>query len=317
MSVDAAVTEGPLTGGGLVLLFLDGVGLGPRDPELNPLVAADTPVIAGLIGGQLHEAAGPITTSDVVFRSLDATMGFDGLPQSATGQTAILTGNNAAAAMSRHYGPWPGPTLRKMLAAGTLFDVGVRVAGAALANAYPAGYFAAQTRRRYRPSAVVFAATESGLGLRVLEDYKSGNAVAADLTGEHFVGLDSEAVRAGPEGSAQALVRVAAENSFTMLDIWLTDHYGHRQDHASGKALIERFDAFLGALVEGPRSLVADGATVLVTSDHGNLEDLSSGSHTRNEVPLLVVGPGAAEFEAAAGLPDIATAATRVIEQRS
>ncbi|MDO9170716.1 MAG: hypothetical protein Q7W29_02680, partial [bacterium] len=33
---------------------------------------------------------------------------------------------------------------------------------------------------------------------------------------------------------------------------------------------------------------------VLLTSDHGNLEDLSTRSHTRNPVPLLAWGPGAA-----------------------
>jgi phosphopentomutase len=51
---------------------------------------------------------------------------------------------------------------------------------------------------------------------------------------------------------------------------------------------VERVDRFLSGLLEriGPRSLV------LVTSDHGNVED-TRGGHTRNPALTLLVGPGA------------------------
>ena len=34
---------------------------------------------------------------------------------------------------------------------------------------------------------------------------------------------------------------------------------------------------------------------MLLTSDHGNIEDLSTRSHTRNPVPLMAWGPGATD----------------------
>ena len=38
------------------------------------------------------------------------------------------------------------------------------------------------------------------------------------------------------------------------------------------------------------------GVTVVLTSDHGNLEDGTHTLHTRNPVPLLAVGPAAGRF---------------------
>ena len=44
------------------------------------------------------------------------------------GQTTLLTGLNGAEIMRGHYGPWPGPTLKRTLDEGTLFfgSCGVR-----------------------------------------------------------------------------------------------------------------------------------------------------------------------------------------------
>ncbi|NJM98905.1 MAG: hypothetical protein HC800_18680 [Phormidesmis sp. RL_2_1] len=45
--------------------------------------------------------------------------------------------------------------------------------------------------------------------------------------------------------------------------------------------------------------------TLLVTSDHGNVEDLSTKRHTLNRVPLLAIGPHAAEFASVKDLSGI------------
>jgi phosphopentomutase len=62
---------------------------------------------------------------------------------------------------------------------------------------------------------------------------------------------------------------------------------------APALALLETFDAMLGGLLaawDDTRGLV------LLTSDHGNLEEAAHTSHTRNPVPLLAVGPDAGAF---------------------
>jgi bisphosphoglycerate-independent phosphoglycerate mutase (AlkP superfamily) len=48
---------------------------------------------------------------------------------------------------------------------------------------------------------------------------------------------------------------------------------------------METFDGVLGGLLE-----VWNNGLILVTSDHGNMEDLSTRKHTDADVPALVIG---------------------------
>lgn len=301
----------------MILLFLDGVGLGDPDPAINPFSAVKLPTLTRLVGAPPDRHAPPRTAPDLVFRPVDATLGHEGLPQSATGQATILTGLNGAAIMNGHYGPWPGPTLVRTLSRGTLFHDAATAGGAALANVYPPRYFATEGRRRFRPNAPVVAAQAAGVRLRGLDDYRDGWAVAPDLVGDGLARL-SESVAFGLEpaglaGTAAALTRLSAENAFTFVDVWLTDGFGHRRDMEGASRFLEHLDAFLSLLVDEPAGAVNAGATVVITSDHGNLEDMSVKGHTRNPVPLLVLGRGADRFADATSLLDVAPAVRRVL----
>jgi 2,3-bisphosphoglycerate-independent phosphoglycerate mutase len=57
--------------------------------------------------------------------------------------------------------------------------------------------------------------------------------------------------------------------------------------------LMESFDGVLGGLVES----WDDDGLILVTSDHGNMEDLSTRRHTDADVPALVIGSKTARDE--------------------
>jgi hypothetical protein len=243
--------------------------------------------------------------------ALDATFGHAHLPQSATGQTALLTGLDAVAAMGRPYGPWPGPTLAALLAADGLFHDAARVGGAALANAYPQGYLEALaapagTRRRLRPPASVVAARAAGVRVRGAADARAGAAVAADLG---FGGRDDAAQgprAAAIEAWARDLVAIAREQPFTYLDAWVTDRVGHRADLTLATALVAQVDAVLEAVAS-----VLDGVTLVVVSDHGNLEDATEPRHTRAKVPLVALGPAARHFDGARDLRDVRPALRR------
>lgn len=301
----------------MILLFLDGVGLGDPDPTINPLAAAELPVLTRLVGAPPDRLAPGKVAGDVVFMPVDATLGHEGLPQSATGQTTILTGLNGSDIMNGHYGPWPGPTLVRSLQHDTLFHDAEALDGAALANTFPPRYFATEGRRRHRPNAPVVAARAAGVRLRGLEDYLAGTAVAPDLDGAGLTRLEQAAhlglAAAGVAGTAAALGRMAAESSFTFVDVWVTDGYGHDRDPHGAARFLATLDALIALLVDDPAGPVAAGATLLITSDHGNLEDLSVKGHTRNPVPLLAVGPGATAFADATSLLDVAPGVRRVI----
>lgn len=283
---------------GLLFVFVDGIGLG-EEAEHNPFATADTPTLHALLGGALTAARATFNHTDVLFGKLDARLGVTGLPQSATGQASLLTGTNAAVHMGRHYGPHPGPTVKRLLAQHTLFH---DVPNSALANVYPP-HFA----QRARVNAVVYAALQAGVPLRAFDDYQAGRAVSADLTGDYL----AKAAGANPKtpfGMGVQLAQLAQEQPFTLFDFWLSDEAGHRWSLADARALVTRLDTFLAGVLAA-----RDDLTVLLTSDHGNLEDKTRKTHTLAEVPLIVVGKGATAFTAATSLTDIAPAIRRYL----
>jgi 2,3-bisphosphoglycerate-independent phosphoglycerate mutase len=279
------------------------VGLGAPDPAVNPFAAARTPFLASLLGGQLTARRQPIATPDLLFRPLSATLSHGGLPQSATGQATLLTGLNGADIMAGHYGPWPGPTLKRTLSGGTLFSEVVASGGQVVfANAFPDGYFRALAAGKQRVNVPVYAAQEAGIPLLTQADYDAGRAVSADLDGS-YLGTPQLLGEAGAQ-----LVRLSGNADLTFFDFWLSDSAGHRWTFADAVALVEKLDAFLAGLVSA-----LGETTLLLTSDHGNLEDKTTRSHTRNPVPLLAVGPQAAFFAEANSLLDVAPALRRAL----
>ncbi len=282
---------------------MDGVGLGASDAAVNPFAAARTPFFKALLGGPLTAERDVIDTPALQFRPLSATLSCEGLPQSATGQTALLTGRNGAELMGRHYGPWPGPTLKRALDEGTIFsEVAAKGGRVALANAFPSGYFRAISEGKQKVNVPVYAVQRAGVKLLTRTDYDAGNAVSADLDGG-YLGTPQPLAEAGAR-----LARIAAGNDLTFFDFWLSDTAGHRWTLGEAVKLTEKLDGFLAGVVPALGS-----ATLVLTSDHGNLEDKATRSHTRNPVPLLVIGPHAATFTGADTLLDVAPALRAVL----
>ncbi len=292
--------------GRLLFIFLDGVGLGAADSAANPFVTSDTPALSSLLGAALTDRLPEVAVGGLVFRSLDASLGQPGLPQSATGQTALLTGLNAADAMGGHYGPWPGPTLRNLLDQGNLFSR-TAAAGkqATIANMYPPGYFDALKRRRTRVNAPVHAALGAGLQLRRIADFERQDAVSADLTGRYLQQIVPGSRQLSAPQSGRELRQLALRHDFTFFDFWLSDQVGHRGTLEEAERLVSELDAFLGTALPD----MGDGLTVVLTSDHGNLEDKTLRTHTYARVPLLATGPGAGAFTAVSDLTGVAPVA--------
>lgn len=285
-----------------LFLFLDGVGLGADDVSVNPFVAAKTPFLESLLGGKLTKRLGPFTSEKILFRHLDAKLNVAGLPQSATGQTTLLTGKNGATIMEGHYGPYPGPTLKRELDNGTLFSEIIAVGQQALlANLYPPGYFRAVETKQQKYNVPVYAAKQAGLELLRIDDYRAGNAVSVDMTGAYLHRHDITLPVLSALQMGKRLATIAGQNSFTFFDLWLTDQAGHRGSFADAVDLVETLDTFLRGVVENLGSV-----TLLITSDHGNLEDKSLKTHTFADVPLLVMGEGLSLFASATSLLDVA-----------
>jgi hypothetical protein len=299
----------------VLFVFLDGVGLGLDDPQINPFSRAEMPRLQSLLGGKkLVASTAPCEGEQVTLLALDAGLGVSGLPQSATGQASLLTGRNIPRELGYHYGPKPNPEVAEFLKDGTIFrqaqDLGQK---AGLLNAYPPRYFQSIESGRRLYSAIPLAAVNAGLKLHTQEDLFASRALSADLTGigwrEHL-GI-ADAPLYSPEEAGVRLVDLARRHQFSFFEYWLSDYAGHGQDMKQAIELLKVLDGALGGLAEEWKD---EDGLALVTSDHGNMEDLSMRRHTANPVPCLLFGSRDNRSRFGSGLVDIAGRGKRVKE---
>lgn len=320
----------------LLFLFVDGVGLGPADPAVNALASASLPTLRGLLDGAAPVAdAAPVHTRDATLLGIDATLGMDGLPQSGTGQTALLTGEDAPRLFGRHFGPWVPVALRPVVAGESILARAARSGhGVAFANAYPEELLAladwsAEPAASTAPGGAIraldrdalahlpgplragppLAALGAGALTRHTPALERGDAVASEIVNDGWIEhLARSGVPAIPPARAgRNLAAIAAAHDLTLFAHYATDAAGHHRELAPAIAAAERLDAFLGGLLPA----LPPDILLVVASDHGNLEDCREG-HTRNPALFLAVGSGHDDF--ARGLRRLTDVAPRVLE---
>lgn len=258
-------------------------------------------------GAFLHADAGFFRDENQLFRPVDANLGVDGLPQSGTGQAALFSGQNAPALLGKHFGPWPHTRIKPLMQEHSIFhQLLQRDVRPEFLNAYPPVFFERMSRSN-RWSCSTLMTRSSGRRLRSTEDIRAGKALSAELFGDYWRSkLNIEL----PKRTAQDIANIfleAAAHPFVMYEYYLTDKAGHARDPEYARDVLQRLDRVLHALVKGLEGRNAHH-TLVICSDHGNLEDLSTKSHTRNPVPLLVKGPLAGCFHDAKNLTDVALA---------
>jgi hypothetical protein len=294
----------------VLFVFLDGVGLGPATPKSggdNPFATLHLPAFERLAGGQpWTQAARPVRTPRHTFVPIDATLGVPGLPQSGTGQAALFSGENAAVAHGAHFGPYPPTAVRPLLDAQSVYARLIRTGldpdSLAFANAYPDRFFsAAEARGRW--TTTTYMARSAGVRLGTADDLAGGEALAADLTGVGWQRLVDPALVPVTEAEAAVrLVGIARTHRFTLFEYYLSDKAGHSRDTARAAEVLASLDRFFGALLS---LLDPDRDLFIVSSDHGNLEDLGTKSHTTNPVPLVALGRDADRLAHATSLLDV------------
>lgn len=274
--------------GQVLLLFLDGVGIGSRDPEINPFFHSPLPTLRALLGGHLPSLDEPFVEGPhAVAFPLDATLGVEGTPQSGTGQASFLTGGNGAVAFGRHFGPWiPVPLRQGVRHRNVLAEVGALGGRVAFANALPERYVERALSRR--PAGPTLAAAGAGVLTRHEAALAQGEAVASELTNSLWRQLPEMdwVPRVTPEGAGRNLARLASAHHLTLFAHYRTDTEGHRGGQEGARRILTRVDRFLSGLLDDLPSNIL----LLMVSDHGNLEDLRGG-HTRNPALGLARGP--------------------------
>jgi len=289
----------------VLFIFLDGVGVGPPDPGVNPFFNASLPVLRGVLNQQiplLDQVAGPGFGPEALSIPLDPLMGVEGLPQSGTGQTAVLTGENAAARYGRHFGPWVPVPLRPLLVERNVLSRAMAEGISCIfANAYPSQFIHAAWTKR--PAGPALAAHAAGILTRDETNLARGDAVSSEILNTAWrtrLGLVHLPVIT-PKEAGRNLARIAEQARLTFFAHYSTDTAGHKRTMADAVAALERVDAFLGGVVPAlsPQTLL------VLASDHGNIEDITQG-HTLNPTFSLFLGPRAREVaEGIARITDI------------
>jgi hypothetical protein len=291
--------------------------MGEASPDSNPFMQAKMPHLTGLLGEGWHlrpanGVSGRISTNRASLAPTDPNLGLPGRPQSATGQATILTGRNVPLLVGEHYGPKPNKAVAAIIREGNLFTkVIVNGGKAALITPYPQGYFDGINSGRRLLSSVPLAATSAGLKLMTADDLRAGRAVSPGFTGQGWydhLGYEDIPILTLTQ-AGQQIARIARSYEFSFFEHWPSDRSGHRGPIDQAVGHLEIIDEVLGGIFA---DWYEENDLLIITSDHGNIEEKDHRQHSRNPVPTILVGKEHARLtEIVEDLTDIA----RVVEQ--
>ncbi len=270
----------------LLFIFIDGLGIGEDNPDTNPCTQSP------LFFRFFSDDALPRRIEPGVALGLDATLQTPGLPQSATGQTALLTGVNASKLLGRHLNGFPNAKLREVIFERSILkwfaDKGL---SAAFLNTFRPPFF------DYNPydilkflSVTSIANLAAGLQFFGLDDLKAERSVHQDITGHALRERGFDIPLFSPQKAGEIIGRQSQKHHFSLFEYFQTDKAGHSQNMQRAAEVLVIVEEFLASVLQ---NVDLQKTLVLLTSDHGNIEDLSFRGHTRNPAMTLLFGCGA------------------------
>lgn len=276
----------------VIFIFIDGVGIG-NECEENPFSIDSYESFQILSGGNFFKNGKGISDKNHLYKAIDANLEVEGLPQSGTGQTTLFTGENASKVIGKHFGPFPHSGIKHLLKKQSIFHA-AKEAGKKpyFMNAYPPIFFE-HAQRRNRWSCTTLMTKSADLKLNSTEEVLKEKALTAEIVQNAWrERLDIDIPKITATDAAKRLLNVVPDHDLLLYEYYLTDKAGHNKKLDDSRRALQPLDEFLLHIIKNKRSQ----DVLVITSDHGNLEDLSVKTHTRNEVPLFVLGEGISHF---------------------
>ena len=295
------------------MIFLDGVGIGKNDSEFNPFVKYGFKTFEHYFE-KVPTNENPFLSKDGFFLfPCDATLGVPGLPQSGTGQASIFCGENIPKFVGKHYGPYPYTTTIPILKEkNILLQFKKKGLKYVFANAYPKVFFDYLKSGKRRLGVTSLTCILTGIRLSTVNDVRKGKALTAELTNERWnTKLGYKLPVITPETAARRLIRIAMKNDFTLYEYYLSDHLGHLRLANEFQILYPELDKFLYEILKQVKEKFED-ISLIVCSDHGNLEDLSVKTHTLN--PSLTITGGCKASELSSSIKDITNVTPAILK---
>ena len=267
-----------------IFIFIDGFGLAPSSNH-NPIHHQSMPLSAAFLG-DFFNTNKMDRSSSILMKGIDACLGVDGLPQSATGQTTLFTGINAPKIIGHHFPAFPTKRLKAVIAEHSflkqLTNLGI---SCTFANPFSQSYFDMIEAGKRQHSASTLSMLAAHLPFRTITDLVDNMAVSWDITHEQMKDyVDEEIEVIEPEKAAENLLKISEDVDMVFYETFKTDLIGHRHDKKLAESFLSILDRFLGYVFNHH----SENVSLLITSDHGNIEDCSHGAHTKNPVPLIV-----------------------------
>jgi len=268
----------------VIFIFVDGFGLGEKDPAKNPCAQKGIELLA-----LFQNSTSPVSIHKGGFLvPTEATLGIAGLPQSATGQATLFTGINCSKLLGRHLQGFPNEKLREVLRQKSILrQIINRGLQAIFINAYRPIFFKLNEKTQWRLSTTTVATLSANLPFFQIADIRSHHSIYHDFTNEALISKGFDVPRFSPSDAARILAKTSEKVDFVLYEYFLTDRAGHSQKMADAFWVLQLLEQFLSALL---KEVNLKTTLVIITSDHGNMEDLSVKTHTRNPIMTLLWG---------------------------
>jgi len=256
----------------LIIIFVDGVGIGELNPSYNPCCFSETGIFnckdSNLPNGGIRYP-------------LDAQLGIPGFPQSATGQTTIYTGTNAAALISKHLYGFPNAALRVVLQEKSLFVNLTRLGlKCKFINAFrPVFFTSPEIFKNKHMSATTEMNKYAGLPFADISQIGNHTALYHDYDNNELVAKGFDLPTFTANEAAEILIHESRFYDVILYEYFMTDFAGHDRDMRQAITEIHKVENLILATVN-KNNLIH--TSILVVSDHGNIEDLRTKSHTIN-----------------------------------
>lgn len=283
----------------LIFIFLDGVGIGLA-AKSNPFFAAGADYLCFYENGLLLPDGTPI-------KAIDARLGVDGMPMSATGQTSLFTGINVPRIYNQHKDSYPDRSMRKIIKENNIFTrLKKKRLNVQFLNAYPeSSHFFTPDHVKilddgeFQFSAAFKSQSRNSLSVTTCmllssfttpfseKDILREKALYHDYSNQSLIERGLNLPVFSPEKAAEIIFNTSRDYDLLLYEFFQTDLYGHGFEIDRCEELIYNLNRLIKQLIA---FLDREKDTLLITSDHGNLEDILTPLHTLNPVPLLTWG---------------------------
>ncbi len=269
----------------IIFIFIDGLGIGENNLIKNPCAQEEIE----LFNFFLTDSYPKKILFDGVVKPIDVQLGVPGLPQSATGQAALFTGINAAQLLKGHLSGFPNQALRDLLTKHSIHiklkNMGKRVA---FINVYRPIFFEKGPEALLRFLSVTSIANwKADLQFFNIDHLMAEQAIYHDFTNLELIKRGFDVPLFSAEQASQILARASQIYDFCLYEYFKTDGAGHAQDLTYASQLLMLLERFITTLI---KNTDLSNTLIVLTSDHGNIEDLSVKTHTLNPVPIIAWG---------------------------